>query len=297
MRLRVADEACQLRDDVVGTIRFHDADLDLAKGGVGRRADRFRHRNPLPACGALPAIGAQRGPRCRDLAGCEPFCATQSASVRDFNAVALSADCASARIPAASATATIASATRISISVNPRIASRSRCLRIHGHRHAVQRICGQRRYANSWRSTRNANGSLCPEARSGRMASSATPDDPHTKVQLSPCRRAMYAPRARRRRRSASSDWRRAAGARTPKRCPWPKRPASRRRHCARALACSSAPANRFASRAAAPRSSPSYASAATPAAIAMIAMTTSISISVKPRARACARRDRDSSR
>ncbi len=68
------------------------------------------------------------------------FCATHSASVRALSAVAASVACASARMPAVSAIATIASATRISTSVKPRRAS-------HGatvcERDAVERIGGE----------------------------------------------------------------------------------------------------------------------------------------------------------
>src|ERR1700682_3220988 len=88
--------------------------------GLGVPDTVSRHENAAPPCASVPLRSPTAGAGCSSCAAASRFCATQSASVRAFSAVALSALCATLRKPAASATARIASATRTSTSVNPR---------------------------------------------------------------------------------------------------------------------------------------------------------------------------------
>ena len=117
---RLPEESRQPGENVAGLRGVGDDDLDLAKRRIGRAryglaprrtscspARRRRRARPAQAKAVRAAPTASR------------FWATHSASVRCFSSVAASADCATARIPAVSATARTASATSISTRVKP----------------------------------------------------------------------------------------------------------------------------------------------------------------------------------
>ena len=78
------------------------------------------HTKLAPAWVSLPLLAPSAGPGISSWAAANRFSATQRASVRALSALALAALCATLRNPAASAIATIAAATRTSISVKPR---------------------------------------------------------------------------------------------------------------------------------------------------------------------------------
>ncbi len=102
--------------------------------GVAAAAERTKALSPQEALAAFqlgepglrielvvaePLVLPSAGHGVATCAAARRFCATQSASVRALSADAVSVACASARMPAVSAIATIASATRISTSVKP----------------------------------------------------------------------------------------------------------------------------------------------------------------------------------
>ena len=184
----MADVADQPREHVVGRRRVGDRrsrSCETPGSACARRVSR--QTKAAPACSASPSRLPSAGPRGASCAAASRFCATHSASVRCFSTVALSVDCATARMPAASATARIASATRISTSVKPRCAldgrraataalpdrGSRRIRRALGDADAVERIRREHRRRRSGHE-HHAYGSLRPLGRNGRIASAAT---------------------------------------------------------------------------------------------------------------------------
>ena len=152
-------------------------------------------------------------------------------------------------MPAASATATIASATRISTSVNPDARSGLMARRVRDD-DAVERI-GVDAHARPSASSTNVARLVAPARRAAGGSRRPGRWRPRVRRGLEPARRrAVSARRARRRRRSASQ---RVALAIAPPEPPSARRPRDTPsvscRHCARCAAYSIAPAKRRASR------------------------------------------------